>query len=165
LKIAKENEKNENIEKKFKIFKENEDLNEQVKILDEIEDDLDIPKSKNVRNIDIVINKKIIRKREKSDYDNDDNDDNYDDKLKPKFKEYKVDYDELNQSVIGKNAITFLEKKQQKIAQEYLSKFAGNDNLYIHQNIYEGNNPSFILLNIPKDKDRFKRFLRCDYLE
>jgi hypothetical protein len=120
-----------------------------VKILDEIEDDLKIPKEKNVKKIDNIINKKTIHKREKSVNDNDDDDD--DDKIKPRFKEYKIDYNELNQSIIGKNAITFLEKKQRKIAQEYLSKFAGNDNLYIHENIYEGINPSFLLLNLPED--------------
>jgi hypothetical protein len=91
------------------------------------------------------------------DYDYDENRNN--NKIKLKFKEYKVDYDELNQSVISKNTITFLEKKQQKIAQEYLSKFAGNDNLYIHQNIYEGNNPSFLLLNLPEDEEGEKQFL------
>jgi hypothetical protein len=46
LKIAKENEKNENIKKKYEMFKETDDLNKQVKILDEIEDDLKIPKEK-----------------------------------------------------------------------------------------------------------------------
>jgi seryl-tRNA synthetase len=142
LRIAKENE---NI-KKYEKFKDSNDLNKQVKILDEIEDDLKIPKEKNVKNIDNIISKKTIPKREKSVNDSDDDDDdddnnnnnnNNNNKIKPKFKKYKVDYSELNQSVIGKNAITFLGKKHQKIAQEYLSKFAGNDNLYIHQNIYE----------------------------
>jgi hypothetical protein len=98
------------------------------------------------------------------DYDSDDNDNN-DDKIKPKFKEYKVDYNELHQSMIGKNSITFLEKKQKKIVQEYLVKFAGNDNISIHQNIYEGNNISFVLLNLPEDQDGFMKFMRGDYLE
>jgi hypothetical protein len=109
LKIAKENEKNENIKKKYEKFKDSDDLNIQVKILDEIEDDLKILKEKNVKNIDNIINKITIRKREKSVNDSDDNDDN--DKIKPRFKEYKIEYNELNQTVIGKNAITFLEKK------------------------------------------------------
>jgi hypothetical protein len=130
-------------------------------MLDEIEDDLDISKDKNAKNIDNIINKKTISKTEKSDNNSDDNDD----KIKPKFKEYKIDHNELNQSVIGKNAITFLEKKQQKIAWEYLSKFAGNDNLYIHPNIYEGSNPSFLLLNLPEDQEGFTKFFRGYYLE
>jgi hypothetical protein len=141
LKIAKENEKNENIKKKYEKFKDSDDLNKEVKILDEIEDDLKIFKEKNAKNIDNIINKKRIRKSENSDNDSDNNSDDYDDhdyKIKSKRKEYKINYYELNQSVIGKKDITFLEKKQQKIAQEYLSKFAGNDNLYIHENIYEG---------------------------
>jgi hypothetical protein len=72
---------------------------------------LEIPKEKNGKNINYIINKKTMCKIEKSD---------------------KVDYNELNQSVIGKNDITFLEKNQQKITQEYLSKFTENNNLYIH---------------------------------
>jgi hypothetical protein len=68
---------------------------------------LDIPKEKYFKIIDNIINKKTIRKREKSVNDTDDNDD----KIKPKFKEHKIDYNELNQFVIGKNAVTFLEKK------------------------------------------------------
>jgi hypothetical protein len=95
------------------------------------------------------------------DSDNDDNDD----KIKSKFKEYQIDYNELNQSLIGKNAITFLEKKQQKISQEYLFEFAGNDNFYIHQNIYEGNNPGFLLLNLPEDEEGLMQILYSDYLE
>jgi hypothetical protein len=82
------------------------------------------------KNIDNIINKKIIHKKEKSDNNEDYNDN--DDKIKPKFKEYKIDYNELNQTIIDINAVTFLEKKQQKIAREYLFKFAGNDNLYIY---------------------------------
>jgi hypothetical protein len=76
---------------------------------------LNIPKYKNEKFIDNIINKKTIRNREKSVNDNDDNDDD-DDKIKLRFKEYKIDYNELNQSVIGKNTVSFLEKKQQKIA-------------------------------------------------
>jgi hypothetical protein len=131
------------MEKIFEKFKPNNDLNIQVKILDEIEDYLKILKEKNVKNIDNIINKKTIRKGEKSNSDN----------------------NEHNQAVICKNAITFLEKKQQKIVQEYLSKFAGNDNLYIHQNIYEGNNPSFLLLNLPEDQEGFMKFWGGDYLD
>jgi hypothetical protein len=92
-------------------------------------------------------------------YDSDDNDE----KIKKKFKEYKVYYNKLNQK--SKNSLTLIEKKQQKITQEYLFKFVGNDNLYIHQNIYEGSNPSFLLLNLPEDQEGFMKFLRCDYLE
>jgi hypothetical protein len=95
LKIAKENEKNENIKKIYEKFK----------------DDLDIPKEKNAKNIDNIINKKIIRKGEKSDNDIIDCNDNDNDNIKQKLKEYKTDYKELNQTVIGKDAMTFLEKK------------------------------------------------------
>jgi hypothetical protein len=73
---------------------------------------LEIPKIKKAKNIDNIINKKTISKREKSDNDIDSNDDNDDEKLKPKFKEYKVDYDELNQSVVGKNTTTFFLEKE-----------------------------------------------------
>jgi hypothetical protein len=90
---------------------------------------LDIPKDKNAKNIDNIINKKRIHKREKSYNDsgsNDENDDNSDDrddyKIKPKFKEYKIDYNELNQTAIGKNAITFLKKNNKKLLRNiYLS--------------------------------------------
>jgi hypothetical protein len=72
---------------------------------------LKIPKEKNAKKIDNIINKKTIRKREKSVNDNDDNDDDdNDDKIKQKFKECKIDYNEFNQAAIRKN-ITFLEKK------------------------------------------------------
>jgi hypothetical protein len=120
LKITKENENNENIKKKYEKFNDSYDLNKQVKVLYKIENDLDISKTKNDKIIANIINNKIIRKREKS--DNDDDDDDNDNKIKPEFKEFKVDYDDLNQSVIGKNAMTFLEKKQQKIYRNiYLS--------------------------------------------
>jgi hypothetical protein len=51
LKIAKENEKNENIKKKYEKFKESDDFNKQVKIFDEIEDDLEIPKEKTLKTL------------------------------------------------------------------------------------------------------------------
>jgi hypothetical protein len=69
---------------------------------------LEIPNDINCKINDNIINNKIIGKREKSDNDSESNDD---DNLKPRFKEYKIDNNELNQSVIGKNAITFLKKK------------------------------------------------------
>jgi hypothetical protein len=47
LKIAKENE---NI-KKYEKFKDSDDLNNKIKILDEIEDNLEIPKDKNAKSI------------------------------------------------------------------------------------------------------------------
>jgi uncharacterized protein (UPF0147 family) len=46
LKIAKENEENESIKKKYEKFKVSDDSNKQVKILDEIENDFEIPKEK-----------------------------------------------------------------------------------------------------------------------
>jgi hypothetical protein len=59
----------------------------------------------------------------------------------------------------------FLETKQQQYAKEFLEKFADNDFLYVHKNIYEPlrKDKSFILLNIPEDEESFKEYISTKY--
>jgi hypothetical protein len=73
----------------------------------------DVSNDKNAKNIDNIINSKTRQKRELIDYYSDDNCYNDDDKIPPKRKEFKVDYDEFIKKIKSKNVITFLEKKQQ----------------------------------------------------
>jgi hypothetical protein len=59
---------------------------------------------------------------------------------------------------------SFFDLKQQLLAQDFLKKYADNDNLYIFSNIYEPEDKkTFILLNLPEDKDNFRDFITNTY--
>jgi hypothetical protein len=103
---------------------------------------------KNENNENVDINKKVKRKRNKNDNDN----------ITNKFE------DEEDESRITFNDKTFLDLKQENLAKEFLLKPANNDNLYIFPNNYEpADKRTFILLNLPEDKESFQEFINYNY--
>jgi hypothetical protein len=72
--------------------------------------------------------------------------------------------DDEDQTLITYSDKTFLDLKQQELAKEFLQKYADNDNIYVFTNIYEQKGKeTFILLNLPQDKDAFNDFIRSTY--
>jgi hypothetical protein len=73
----------------------------------------------------------------------------------------KVFDDVEDQALITHGDKTFLDLKQQELAKEFLQKYVSNDNLYVFKNIYEQEGKeTFILLNLPQDKEAFKNFIQ-----
>jgi hypothetical protein len=66
-----------------------------------------------------------------------------------------------DQTLITHGDKIFLDLKQLELAKEFFQKYADNDNLYVFTNIYEQKGKeTFILLNLPQDKQAFKNFIQ-----
>jgi hypothetical protein len=81
-----------------------------------------------------------------------------------RFETSKTFDDDKDQALLTHGDKTFLNLKQQELAKEFLQKYVDNDNLYTFKNIYEQQGKeTFILLNLPQDKQAFNDFIRRTY--
>jgi hypothetical protein len=145
----------EEVEKRLKLFQEEKKKREKEKEKEKPEnytiypkhfiDDTDNNNNNNNTNINsnIDLNNKIKRKRSETS---------------------KVFDDVEDQTLITHVDKTFLDLKQQELTKEFLQKYADNDNLYVFTNIYEQKDKeTFILLNLPQDKEAFNNFITSTY--
>jgi hypothetical protein len=105
-------------------------------------------------------------------FENNENNESFDINNKVKRKRLQIDKsnienkfdNEEDESRITFNDKTFLDLKQENLAKNFLLKHANNDNLYIFPNNYEPEGKrTFILLNLPEDKESFQEFIDYNY--
>jgi hypothetical protein len=160
-------EKEELIQRLLQIQKEEEEEKEEqvenaVAQAFPIQNDFFIRQFNNDNNI--IIDNKVKRKRLKIDNNDSETETNNNISSNINTNISNTFENEKNESRITQADKTFLDLKQQLLTQDFLKKHADNDNLYIFPNLYEPKDKkTFILLNLPEDKDSFQDIITNTY--